>query len=47
MANYSLDRVRWRYQEYFQMLSDLWKGGWYVELERTQPDWLKQLSHGD
>ena len=47
VANYSLDRVRWRYQEYFQMLSDLWTGGWYAERERTQLDWLKQVSHGD
>jgi glycosyltransferase involved in cell wall biosynthesis len=40
VANYSMDRIRWRYQEYFQMLSDLWGQGWYTERERTQLDWL-------
>jgi glycosyltransferase involved in cell wall biosynthesis len=40
VANYSMDRIRWRYQEYFQMLSDLWGQGWYTERNRTQLDWL-------
>jgi glycosyltransferase involved in cell wall biosynthesis len=40
VANYSMDRIRWRYQEYFQMLSDLWGKGWYTERERMQLDWL-------
>lgn len=40
VANYSMDRIRWRYQEYFQMLTDLWRDGWYTERERTQLDWL-------
>jgi glycosyltransferase involved in cell wall biosynthesis len=40
VANYSMDRIRWRYQEYFQMLADLWGKGWYNERERTQLDWL-------
>jgi glycosyltransferase involved in cell wall biosynthesis len=29
IVNYSLDRVRLQYQEYFSMLADLWKAGWY------------------
>jgi len=41
VANYSMDRIRWRYQEYFQMLSDLRARGWYAEHDdRTQLDWL-------
>ena len=40
VANYSMDRVRHRYQEYFQMLTDLWGRGWYTERHRTQLDWL-------
>jgi glycosyltransferase involved in cell wall biosynthesis len=40
MANYSMDRVRWKYQEYFQMLTDLWGQGWYAERERQQLNWL-------
>jgi glycosyltransferase involved in cell wall biosynthesis len=42
VANWSMDRVRHRYQEYFQMLTDLWGKGWYAERERTQLDWLTQ-----
>ena len=40
VAKYSMDNVRYRYQEYFQMLSDSWQGGWDTERERTQLDWL-------
>lgn len=40
IANYSLDRVRLMYDEYFKMLSDLWDKGWYTERERTELDWL-------
>ena len=41
IANYSIDRVRFMYQEYFSMLADLWKAGWYEEHpERTELDWL-------
>ena len=43
VANYSMDRVRWQYQEYFQMLSDLWGQGWYAERNRTQLDWLRPM----
>lgn len=41
VARYAMDRVRWKYQEYFQMIQDLWGDGWYAEHpERTQLDWL-------
>jgi glycosyltransferase involved in cell wall biosynthesis len=40
VTNYSMDRIRWRYHEYFQMLTDLWKDGWYTERCRTELDWL-------
>jgi glycosyltransferase involved in cell wall biosynthesis len=38
--NWSLWQVRWAYQEYFQMLADLWGKGWYTERERTDLNWL-------
>ena len=42
ITRYSLDRVRWMYQEYFFKLQDLWTEGWYkLHPERTQLDWLK------
>ena len=42
VANYSMDAVRWKYQEYFQMLTDLWGDGWYaVDENREQLDWLR------
>lgn len=40
VANWSLDRVRWMYQEYFQMLADLWDKGWYTRRDRTALAWL-------
>jgi glycosyltransferase involved in cell wall biosynthesis len=43
IANYSLDRVRWMYDEYFKMLLDLWDKGWYTERERTELDWLVKV----
>jgi glycosyltransferase involved in cell wall biosynthesis len=43
VANYSMDRVKWMYQEYFQMLYDLWDKGWYTQRERTELDWLKKV----
>jgi hypothetical protein len=43
--NYSMNSVRWKYQEYFQMLTDLWKDGWYqVNEQRENLDWL--TTHG-
>ena len=33
VANYSMNCVRWMYQEYFQMLTDLWGRGWYTRAE--------------
>lgn len=41
VANYSMDAVRWKYQEYFEMLTDLWGQGWTeVHEDRKQLDWL-------
>jgi glycosyltransferase involved in cell wall biosynthesis len=43
LENYSLDRVRLMYQEYFSMLADLWKSGWYEEhSDRMELDWLSR-----
>ena len=39
VARYSMDAVKLRYQEYFEMLSDLWHEGWNarrVERQRIQ-----------
>jgi len=30
MNNYSMDRLKWRYEEYFERLLDLVDGGWYT-----------------
>ena len=41
VANWSLDRVKWMYQEYFEMLSDLWNDGWYaIHENRKDLNWL-------
>lgn len=40
--NYSMDRVGPMYQEYFDMLYDLWGKGWYsVDASRESMDWLQ------
>lgn len=42
VANYSMERVKYRYQEYFEMLADVWKRGWYEEHpERQDLNWLR------
>jgi glycosyltransferase involved in cell wall biosynthesis len=42
VANYSMDRVKWKYQEYFEMLSDLWIEGWNtIHSDRQDLDWLR------
>jgi glycosyltransferase involved in cell wall biosynthesis len=41
VANYSMDRVRYRYQEYFEMLTDLYGDGWYTLKERSNLNWLR------
>ena len=42
VANWSMDRIRWKYQEYFEMLMNLWGDGWYtMNPERKEMDWLK------
>ena len=40
IANYSIDRVKYMYQEYFNMLFDLWGHGWNTKKNRSQLDWL-------
>lgn len=43
VANWSMDRIKWKYQEYFEMLDDLWRGGWNeVHEDRSNLDWLRQ-----
>ena len=43
--NYGLDKVKFMYQEYFSMLQDLYKNGWYeINDARTQLDWLRKGS---
>jgi len=44
LANYSMDRVRWKYQQYFENLSDLWyNDGWYHLHENgSELEWLKE-----
>ena len=42
VANYSMDRVRHQYHEYFSMLADLFVGGWPTLHDRKQLDWLRR-----
>jgi glycosyltransferase involved in cell wall biosynthesis len=46
-SNYSIERIALMYEEYFSMLTDMWKKGWYEEHpERTQLNWLKRYTSG-
>lgn len=41
VSNFTTDRVAVMYQEYFEMLYDLWGQGWYADkTSRKQLDWL-------
>ena len=43
VANYSMDRVRHQYMEYFSMLNDLRGQGWYTEhSDRKEMNWLQR-----
>lgn len=43
VANYSMERIKWMYQEYFEMLSNLWGKGWsQLHPERQNLDWLRK-----
>ena len=44
IENYSIDRVKHMYNEYFFKLDDLWNGGWYeLHEDRTDLDWLRKV----
>lgn len=45
VANYSMDRVKWMYEEYFDKLLDLFSPkGWYeIHDDRNQLDWLRKI----
>ena len=41
--NYSIDRVKLMYQEYFEMLYGLWDKGWYnINPNKTNLEWLRK-----
>lgn len=43
LANFSMERVKWMYQEYFDQLQGLYGPGFYSENDtRTELDWLKK-----
>jgi len=43
MSNYSIDRVKYMYETYFQRVYELWKDGWYAKNpNRTELDWLNR-----
>ena len=42
-ANYTLDKVRPMYEEYFQSLLDLHDAGWYQERDRKNLDFLSVI----
>lgn len=43
VANWSMDRVRWMYQEYFTMLNDVFDAGWPTRRDdRRELDWLRK-----
>lgn len=43
IENYSIDRVMWKYQQYFDNLYDLWYNGWYQLHENgTKLSWLEE-----
>lgn len=34
--NFSIDRVRYQYQAYFEQLLEMWDKGWYSELSTSR-----------
>jgi glycosyltransferase involved in cell wall biosynthesis len=40
--NYSMNRIKWKYNEYFKKVYDLYSQGWYqLHPNKTELDWLK------
>jgi hypothetical protein len=43
VSNYSMDRVKYMYHEYFKKIYDLHSQGWYqIHKNKTELDWLKR-----
>jgi len=43
IKNYSMDRIKWMYQEFFEQIYDLRQKGWYeIHPERKQLDWMQR-----
>ena len=42
VVNYSIDSVRWMYEEYFNMLLGLWDEGWHRIAARSDLNWLRK-----
>jgi glycosyltransferase involved in cell wall biosynthesis len=43
IANYSLDRVQWMFQEFFTKIADIGRQGWYEpHPERAELEWLRK-----
>jgi len=48
VENYSLERVRWMFQEWFEQIADLAGEGWYERRpERVELDWLMRKGVGN
>ena len=44
--NFSTERVSEMYEEYFQMLYEIWEDGWYAERPSVNGEWLKKIYPG-
>ena len=43
IANFSMDRVKYQYQAYFEQLYDLWEDGWYAKTPHQNYDRYKRI----
>jgi len=41
VERYAMDAVKWRYQTYFEQLSDLWDKGWYTMHKSPDANWIR------